>query len=262
MGKKIGWIPLHRSIQECTLWELEEPFDVRSAWIDLLLLANHEDKRVIFDRKAITVKAGQRVTSLRNLATRWHWSRDRVRRYLALLENEGMITRESDNRKTTITIVNYRVYNDMRNSDEPTHNTTDNTTRNTTDKTTRKTTHNTTDKTQTTMINNDNNEIRMINNDNNDNKKRKSAPRQTYGEYSHVRLTEEEFNRLCNDYGETDTLKAIKILDEYCQESGKTYKDYNLTLRRWPIEEAQKANVKQDQKEDPIAQWLKSRRET
>ena len=102
----------------------------------------------------------------------------------------------------------------------------------------------------------------MINNDNNDNKKRKSAPRQTYGEYSHVRLTEEEFNRLCNDYGETDTLKAIKILDEYCQESGKTYKDYNLTLRRWPIEEAQKANVKQDQKEDPIAQWLKSRRET
>lgn len=228
MGKKIGWIPLHRSIQECTLWELEEPFDVRSAWIDLLLLANHEDKRVIFDRKAITVKAGQRVTSLRNLATRWHWSRDRVRRYLALLENEGMITRESDNRKTTITIVNYRVYNDMRNSNETTRNTTD------------KTTHNTTGNTQTTMINND---IRMINNDNNDKKKRKSAPRQTYGEYSHVRLTEEEFNRLCNDYGETDTLKAIKILDDYCQESGKTYKDYNLTLRRWPISEAQKGKT-------------------
>lgn len=257
MAKKIGWIPLHRSIQECVLWESEDPFDIRSAWIDLLLLANHEDKRVVFDGKAITIGAGQRVTSLYYLANRWHWSRGRVRRYLDLLENEGMITRISDNRKTTITIVNYRVYNDMRTTDD----TTDGTTHDTTHRPTREPTHRPTDGTQTTMItmiNNDKND----NNDNNDNKKRKSAPRSAYGEYKHVKLTEEEFNRLCNDYGETDTLKAIKILDEYCQESGKTYKDYNLTLRRWPIEEAQKANVKQDQKEDPIAQWLKSRRET
>jgi hypothetical protein len=103
-----------------------------------------------------------------------------------------------------------------------------------------------------TMINNDNN-------DNNDNKKRKGAPRSTYGEYKHVRLTAEEFNRLCNDYGETDTLKAIKILDEYCQESGKTYKDYNLVLRRWPITEVQRNVNKQDTKDDVIAQWLNRR---
>ena len=231
MGKKIGWIPLHRSIQECALWTDEEPFDRRSAWIDLLLMANHEDKRVIFDGKGITVGAGQRITSLYNLATRWHWSRGRVRRYLNLLEEEGMITRDSNSRRTTITIVNYRLYNDMRPTDDTTH------------EPTHGTTHGPTHGTQTTMINNDNNEIRMINNDNNDNKKRKSAPRQTFGEYHHVKLTEEEFNRLCNDYGETDTLKAIKILDEYCQESGKTYKDYNLTLRRWPISEAQKGKT-------------------
>ena len=35
----IGWIKLHRKIQECDLWSSEdEPFDRRSAWVDLLFL--------------------------------------------------------------------------------------------------------------------------------------------------------------------------------------------------------------------------------
>ena len=66
----------------------------------------------------------------------------------------------------------------------------------------------------------------------------KKPPKQKYGEYNHVRLTEEEFNRLCNDFGESTTLKAIKAVDEYCQQNGKTYKDYNLAIRRWGIRAA------------------------
>ena len=60
---EIGWIKLHRKIQECFIWgdEEDEPFDRRSAWIDLLLLANHADKRTVFDGKAITVKKGQKI---------------------------------------------------------------------------------------------------------------------------------------------------------------------------------------------------------
>lgn len=226
-----GWIKLHRQIQECELWESEQPFDIRSAWIDLLLMANYKDKRVIFKGKAITVKKGQRITSMRDLAIRWHWSRDKVRKYLDLFEAEGMLTRESDNYKTLVTIVNYSKYQEDSATDKSA------------------------DKTSTSpQISPQNRQAQghrqdtnkkekkeeNDKNDKNEKKKEQRAPRQTFGEYSHVRLTEEEFNRLCNDYGETDTLKAIKILDEYCQESGKTYKDYNLTLRRWPIEEARK----------------------
>jgi len=55
----------------------------------------------------------------------------------------------------------------------------------------------------------------------------------TYGEYKHVRLSDDEFNRLCDEFGLMETEKAIKKVDEYCQETGKTYKDYNLTIRRW-----------------------------
>jgi len=55
----------------------------------------------------------------------------------------------------------------------------------------------------------------------------------TYGEYKHVRLTDDEYNRLCDEFGEVKTTMAINKVDAYCQETGKTYKDYNLTIRRW-----------------------------
>lgn len=113
-----GWIKLHRKIQDCEfLWDSsEEPFDRRSAWIDLLLMANHRDKRMVFRGKAVTIKSGQRVTSINKLAERWHWGINRVRNYLNLLQNEDMIVRESDNTKTLITIVNYQIYQGF---DEP-----------------------------------------------------------------------------------------------------------------------------------------------
>lgn len=114
----IGWIHLHRKIQECFLWEDDEPFDRRSAWIDLLLLANHEDKKTLFDGNAIVVKRGERITSVRILAERWKWSPKKVLNFLRLLESEKMIERKSDNKKTLLSIVNYDIYNDTRNAEE------------------------------------------------------------------------------------------------------------------------------------------------
>lgn len=107
---QIGWISLHRKILDCFLWQDEEPFDRRSAWIDLLLLANHEDKKTLFDGKAIVVKRGERITSVRILAERWGWSRHKVTNFLDMLESEEMIVRKSDRKKTLLTIVNYDVY--------------------------------------------------------------------------------------------------------------------------------------------------------
>jgi len=122
-----GWIRLYRKIQECAfLWDsTDEPFDRRSAWIDLLLLANHEDKRMNFGGKGITVSSGQRITSMRILADRWHWSREKVRRYLDSLAAEGMIIRESDEHKTLVTIVNYEVYQSYCATDDATNESTD-----------------------------------------------------------------------------------------------------------------------------------------
>ncbi len=55
--------------------------------------------------------------------------------------------------------------------------------------------------------------------------------RHRYGEYNHVMLTDDEYSRLISDYGEDVTKQYIKKVDEYCEQSGKTYKNYNLAIR-------------------------------
>ena len=107
---KIGWISLHRKIQECDIWLDDEPFDRRSAWIDLILSANHEDKGMIFDGHQIVVQRGQLITSVRKLSAKWRWGKDKTLAYLRLLEELQMIERKSDSRKTLLSIVNYDIY--------------------------------------------------------------------------------------------------------------------------------------------------------
>lgn len=113
-----GWIKLHRKILDCEIWvDDSEKFDKRSAWIDLLLLANHRDKQIIFDNKPMTVERGQYVTSVRKLSARWGWGNQKTLKFLKLLEDLMMITKESDNRRTLITITNYEVYQGCDNTD-------------------------------------------------------------------------------------------------------------------------------------------------
>lgn len=108
-----GWIKLHRKLQDCWIWLEKEPFDKRSAWVDLLLSANHSDKKILFNGELITVKRGQILTSIRKLSERWKWSYDKTSRFLKLIESDGMLRRESDNCRTLLTIENYEVYQDM-----------------------------------------------------------------------------------------------------------------------------------------------------
>lgn len=109
MADKEGWISIHRQIQDCFIWD-KKPFSWGQAWIDLLLLVNHEDKKTYFSGKMITVGRGQRITSINKLAQRWGWSRHKVSDFLNILENEEMIIQNRDMKKTLITIVKYEVY--------------------------------------------------------------------------------------------------------------------------------------------------------
>lgn len=105
-----GWISLHRQLQEHWLWKSKEPFDKRSAWIDLLLMVNHQKEKVEFDKGLIEVERGQRITSLEKLSKRWRWSRHKVSDYLNQLEQDGMLIQVRDNKKTLISIENYDKY--------------------------------------------------------------------------------------------------------------------------------------------------------
>ena len=61
----------------------------------------------------------------------------------------------------------------------------------------------------------------------------KRPARHRFGEYKHVLLSDPELEKLKSDFGEYQTDQAIKKVDEYCERTGKTYKNYNLTLRKW-----------------------------
>lgn len=47
-----------------------------------------------------------------------------------------------------------------------------------------------------------------------------------FGEYKHVKLTDEQYSKLIADYGEARISEYIRKVDEYCQQNGKNYKDY------------------------------------
>ena len=117
-----GWIKIDRQILENFLWQ-ERPFDRAHAWIDLLLMVNHETKKLVVDGKPITVERGQTLTSVRKLAHRWGWSDNKVRRFLQMASEENMIrcsTRFSDGiaNGTAITVVKYGVFQDDRRANE------------------------------------------------------------------------------------------------------------------------------------------------
>lgn len=109
----IGYIKLYRQLQDCWIWiDEEEPerFTRGQAWIDLLLFANHKDKKIRFNNGFKIIKRGQYLTSKRKLAERWRWNRRTVDKFLSLLELDEMITTECTTTHTLITIVNYEVY--------------------------------------------------------------------------------------------------------------------------------------------------------
>lgn len=108
-GLNKGWISVHRNIQDNWLWQ-EKPFSKGQAWIDLLLSANHQDRKTLLGNELIIVNRGSFITSQKKLMNRWGWGSEKTRTFLKLLEEDGMIKFAPDKKKTTIEILNYDIY--------------------------------------------------------------------------------------------------------------------------------------------------------
>lgn len=75
------------------------------------------------------------------------------------------------------------------------------------------------------------------------NKKDVYTRKHKFGEYHHVLLTEDEYERLKDLYGGYKQVEEhIKILDEYIETSGKSYKNHSLVLQKWVHDEWTKRN--------------------
>lgn len=103
---KQGYIKLYRQVQDNWIYSAEK-FDKFHAWIDLLLLAEHQEHKRLYKGEVKTFEAGTVNISLTKLADRWGWSRKKVRTFLTALEKDEMCTLKVSTNDTTIKLVNY-----------------------------------------------------------------------------------------------------------------------------------------------------------
>ncbi len=107
-----GWIRINRAITRHWLWSNSEYLQW---WLDLLFLAQSENKKVVHDTHIFTLKRGQMIASISFLAHRWERNRKTIIRFLNSLEEEDMIIRTTRDRQTAIlTICKYDSYQQIR----------------------------------------------------------------------------------------------------------------------------------------------------
>ena len=105
-----GWIKLPRDIVKHAIWQKEEPFCLKAAFIDLMLLANFETHTFFFNDQGVTVKAGEIITSQEKLAARWNWNTTKVRRFLRKLKSVREIDYQTNPVMTRITLCKWGSY--------------------------------------------------------------------------------------------------------------------------------------------------------
>lgn len=104
-----GFIFLHRKLSESDLW-LGERFTKGQAWVDLLMLANHEKHSFFIRGNEVMIEQGQVGWSEESLGLRWKWSRNRVRAFKLWLKRYNRIDIKNDRVLGVITILNYKQY--------------------------------------------------------------------------------------------------------------------------------------------------------
>lgn len=103
------YIKLYRKVMDNAIF-LELPYDRWHAFEFLILKARRFPTVTILKGKPIKLEVGQLICGEDKLASKWGWSRGKVKRYLDMLENLGMIKKNGTPYGTLITIENYTKY--------------------------------------------------------------------------------------------------------------------------------------------------------
>ncbi len=107
MSTRPGWIKLYNQTLDSDFWDTGDPFDYQHAFIHVLLSANWRPGRTLRNGRVFEVDRGQWLTSTVKLAKIFHWSRDKVYRWLDVMKQYEMLESSSTGFGTLITVVNY-----------------------------------------------------------------------------------------------------------------------------------------------------------
>ena len=79
----------------------------------------------------------------------------------------------------------------------------------------------------------------------------KKAVKHKHGEFLRVLLTDNEVEKLIEEYGKDMTVKLIKFLDEYIEMKGYKAKSHYLAIRKWVVDAVKEQEIKK-QRNKPI----------
>ena len=109
-----GYILLHRKLLESSCWNNGQKYDIRLAWIYILLTVNYEDREQLYNGQIMIIRRGQKLTSMTKLANEWGVNRKTVKRWLDIWKSAEMIKYDATRMSTLITVVNFSKYQDFK----------------------------------------------------------------------------------------------------------------------------------------------------
>ena len=106
-----GYIKLYRKT-------LENPVVTKDAislaiWTYLLLNATHKEQEIIFKGQKIALQPGQLITGIISISKKMKVDKNKVQRTLKLFENDKQIEQQTSNKNRLITIVNWKLYQEI-----------------------------------------------------------------------------------------------------------------------------------------------------
>ena len=219
-----GWVKVYRSVLDHWVWN-KKPFSKGQAWVDLILLANHQEVKDFSGGMLRIFSKGTVNRSIESLSERWGWDRRKTKRFLNALQADGMVNVNSTTNGTTITLDNYSSFQDIG--------------------TTNGTTNGTTDAqpiAQRVPIN------KNVKNDKNDKKEREeenlpeiSVKRFPCGNHQNVFLSNEEAAKLQKEFP-NEAADMIEKLSEYMKQNYTKYRNdaHYAILCKWIREDRKK----------------------
>lgn len=102
-----GYVKINRSVLEH--WIFKDAWKFR-CWIDLISLANYSEQKTEISGVLMVCKRGELLRSLETLSGRWGCDKSKARRFLQLLQSDGMVVLKNETRTTRITICKYDDY--------------------------------------------------------------------------------------------------------------------------------------------------------
>lgn len=207
-----GYVKFYREMLDHPIVHKDNDYFV--VWSYLLLNANHKEAKATLGGEIITLKSGQMIRGRKMISEKTRVQESKVERILNTFTREKMIEQQTTNKNRLITILNWTSYQIGEQVFEQQVNN-----------------KRTTTEQQVNTNKNDKNNKNDITTDIKDTNSRRIT--KTYGSYKHVKLTDDEYNRLKQEHSDVDLI--IKYFDEYIEEKDYKSKNHNLAIRRWVL---------------------------